>query len=693
MPDHTDDNRLLAITTVLPPNTLLMNRFSANERISRLFSFELDLMAPLDKAGQVQASALVGTPAAVRLESGEGDQRFFHGIFSRFNEGQEDDNFRYYRAELSPWLWLLTLATDCRVFENKSAPEIITDIFREQNQSDFLDFTTRAYTRYDCCIQYRETLFNFVSRLMEHEGIFYFFQHEQDKHVLCFADRLASSYDSGPSPTLEFLPGTVGSGQAVITSWNRTDLLTPGRYVTKDFHYGIPNNPLEFPEQTVSPLGGNSRFEVYDFPGEFAPPFNEKARFGEVSPEGERLARIRMEEEESPQVTFSGESLFHLFKTGFKFDLTGHPNLDGTFVPLSIQHSVEQSGSHFFEGAVLHPYVSTVTCGKFGQPFRPPRISLRPVMQGPQTAIVVGPQGSEIHTDEFGRIKVQFHWDRRKDGLGCWVRVAQTWAGAHWGAQFIPRIGHEVVVDFIEGDPDQPIVIGSVYNAVNQFPYDLPAHQTQSGIKTRSSTKGEPANFNEIRFEDQKGQELLVIHAELTKSESVEANSFESVGADRKLIVGGNQVEEVYKIKANQVDESRVESVIENFFLTVGGDKMEKTAGDHVSEVTGQIHITGTTGIVIESPMQISLKVGGNFVDISPAGVTINGTMVLINSGGAPGTGKPYKSPSEYGPDLAPFDSKVPDANDPDPAAPPFKPAPNPNPLPPPPPPPPGSGD
>jgi type VI secretion system secreted protein VgrG len=693
MAEHTDDNRLLAITTVLGPNVLLVNRFSANERISRLFSFELDLMAPIDKAGQVKASALVGTKAVVRLETPDGENRFFHGIFSRFHEGQEDDRFRYYRAELSPWLWLLTLVTDCRVFENKNAPEIITDIFREQGQSDFLDFTTRAYTRYDCCIQYRETLFNFVSRLMEHEGIFYFFEHEEDKHILCFADRLAGSYDSGLAPKMEFLPGSVGSGVQVITSWNRSDLLTPGRYVTKDFHYGTPNNPLEFPEQTVAPLGGNSRFEVYDFPGEFAPPFNEKPRFGEAPAEGARLARIRMEEEESPQVVFSGESLFHLFKTGFKFVLAGHPNLNGTFVPLSIQHSVEQSGSHFHDEAVVQAYVCTLTCAKFGQPFRPPRLALRPVMQGPQTAIVIGPAGSEIHTDEFGRIKVRFHWDRRREGLGCFVRVAQTWAGTRFGAQFIPRIGHEVVVDFIEGDPDQPIVIGSVYNAVNRFPYDLPAHQTQSGIKTRSSTQGEAANFNEIRFEDQKGRELLVIHAELTKSESVEANSFESVGADRVLVVGGNQIEEVYKIKANSVDQSRVENVTENFFLTVGGDKMEKTTGDHVAEVTGQIHITGTGGIVIESPQQISLKVGGNFVDISPAGVTIKGTVVLINSGGAAGVGKPYKSPSMYGPDLAPFDSGVPEGTDPDPAAPPFAPAPNPNPLPPPPPPPLGSGD
>ncbi|HTM50598.1 MAG TPA: type VI secretion system tip protein TssI/VgrG [Bryobacteraceae bacterium] len=685
---HTDDNRLLSIKTVLPANTLLVNRFSANERLSRLFSFDIELMAPLEKAADVKPAELIGSAAAVRLETPDGDGRFFHGVFSRFQEGSEDTQFRFYRAELSPKLWLLTLTTDCRVFENKNALDIVTDILREQGQLDFLDFTTRSYARWDCCMQYRETMFNFISRLLEHEGIFYFFQHQADKHILCFADQLAGSYDSGNSPVIQFLPGTSPStGQQVMTSWNRSTLLTPGKFTTRDFHYGTPKNTLEFSEQTVKPLGGNSKFEVYEFPGEHAVPFNEKARFGEATPEGERVARNRMEEEETPQITFAGESRFPLYKAGFKFLLLNHPTLDGTFVPISIQHSVEQSGSHFHEEAVLHAYVCAITCAKFGNPYRPPRLALRPVMQGPQTATVVGPAGKEIHTDEFGRIKVQFPWDRRKQGLGCFVRVAQTWAGPRWGAQFIPRIGHEVLVDFIEGDPDQPIVIGSVYNGVNQFPYDLPAHQTQSGIKSRSTPDGTPAQFNEIRFEDQKGQELLVIHAQQTKSESVEGNSFESVGGDRESEVGCNRIDVVDKLKISYVKESRLDAVEEHFFMKVVGDRMEKTTGDHVYEVTGQLHITGTLGIVIESPLQISLKVGANFVDISPAGVTIVGTAVLINSGGKAGEGKPFKPPSAYGGDLAIFETE-PEPADPDPAAPPFEPAPNPNPLPPPPPPP-----
>jgi type VI secretion system secreted protein VgrG len=689
---RSDANRLAALNAVLGQDVLLVNRFTATERISRLFSIELDLMAEINKAGAVKASALIGTPASIRLMTPTGEQRFFHGLFSRFQEGDEDRDFRFYRAELSPWLWLLTLSTDCRVFQDKTVPEMITDVFREHLQLDFLDMTERSYAKWDCCIQYRETCFNFVSRLMEHEGIFYFFRHEANKHVLVFADRLAGAYDQGSAPVIQFEQGTgTREGHRVMTSWSRSTLLTPGRLVTRDFHYGMPNKKLEFSEKTILPLDKNEALEVYDFPGEFTPPFNEKPRFGEVEQEGSRLTKIRMEEEEAAQAVFTGTSVFHLYEVGFKFLLIGHPTLSGTLVPLSLQHIVEQSASHFHGEAVVNPYQCTLTCAKFGAPFRPLRTTLRPVMQGPQTAIVTGPEGSEIHTDEFGRIKIHFHWDRKRDSLGFWVRVAQNWAGTRWGFQFIPRVGHEVLVDFIEGDPDQPIVIGSVYNAANQYPYELTKNQTQSGIKTRSTPKGEAGNFNEIRFEDRKGAELLVLHAERIKSESVEADSYESVGGNRTLDVEGNQVEEVAKIKANAVVEHRVEVVNQNFFLKIDGDRNESTAGNHVSEVTGQLHLIGTTGIVIESPLQISLVVGGNFVDINPAGVTIQGTLVNINSGGAPGVGVPRKTPSMYGdPELAKFDTEVKADDDPDPDAPSPRPnvAPNPNPLPPPPPPP-----
>jgi type VI secretion system secreted protein VgrG len=646
---HSDVNRLLAIHTVLDPDTLLVNRMTATERISRLFSFELELIAPLDKAASVRPSALIGTPACVHLQIPGRPKRFFHGLFSRVEEGSNDLDFRYYRAELSPWLWLLTLTSDCRIFQDKTVPEMITDIFREHGQFDFLDFTSREYARWDCCIQYRETAFNFVSRLMEHEGIFYFFQHQEDKHILTFADRLAGSYDSGPAAEIRFdvVPGH-SAGEQIMTSWTERQLLTPGRFVSRDFHYGLPDNPLEFPEQTIARIGDNNRFEVYDFPGEFAPPFNEKKRFKEVAQEGERLARIRMEEEESAQLVSNGTSLSPFHRTGFKFTLAGHPTLNAAYVPLAMQHSVEQAGSHFHAEAVPNPYICTLTCAKLGQPFRPPRVTLRPVMQGPQTAIVVGPQGSEIHTDELGRIKVQFHWDRRRDSLGFWIRVAQIWAGPGWGAQFIPRVGHEVVVDFIEGDPDQPIVIGSVYNGNNQFPYQNPNGQsgianTQSGIKSRSTPGGGPANFNEIRFEDKKGHEQLIIHAENAMSESVEGSQNITVGGNRSITTGG-------AAKDGSRHGDTKELVYKNRNLHVKGDeriliegkRSEVVQGNEIHSTAGAYYLmTGTPAsiyapeVFIQGGTKLTLMVGGSFITLDPAGVTIVGPLVKLNPAGA----------------------------------------------------------
>ena len=655
--NHLDTNRVLAIKTVLPSDTLLMNRLTATERISRLFSFEVDLIAPLELAEDVKASALIGTAASIRFGTPGGPDRFFHGIFSRFEEASQDGEFRFYRAELSPWLWLLTLTSDCRVFQGKTVPEMITDVFREHSQLDFLDVTTREYAKWDCCIQYRETAFNFVSRLMEHEGIFYFFQHEKDKHILTFGDRLGVIYDTGEAPEIRYdLSTGHAAGEHIITNWNRRDLLTPGSYVTRDFHYGLPKKPLEFTEKTITPIGNNEKFEVFDFPGQYAPPFNEKDRFSLVMQEGERLTRIRMEEEESSQVMYSGSSIFPSYRVGFKFTLAGHPTLNGDYVPLTIKHSVEQAGSHFHGDAVSNVYACTLTCTKFGAPFRPPRVTLRPMMQGPQTAIVTGPQGNEIYMDDLGRIKVLFPWDRRRDTLGFWVRVAQTWAGVGWGAQFIPRVGHEVVVDFIEGDPDQPIVIGSVYNAINTPPY--PTQPTQSGIKTRSTPGGGAANFNEIRFEDKKGHEQLIIHAENAMNESVEGSQSVSVGANQTVSVGGNQSITLggdRSIKTGGVDKHGVKhgDVKELVFLNdnlqvnvdqriqVNGKKSEMVVGDDSHITNGAYHLDASsmyiaaTDLFIQGFNKITLMAGPSFIVLEAAGITVVGPMIKLNPAGA----------------------------------------------------------
>ena len=703
----SEETRLLGLTTPPGQDVLLVNRVSVKETLSRLFSMDLDLMAEQANAAAVVSNDLLMKPMGIRILRDSGEPKCFHGIVSRFSEIGANDDYVYYRAEVVPWFWLLTLSAGCRIFQNKTVPDIIEQVFGELGFTDFRSSLSRTYTKWDYCVQYRETTFNFLCRLMEQEGIFYYFEHHRDKHVLVFCDNLPGqrSRQQGRLPQLRFAPD-VGPGDedSWLTSWTRSKLLVPKKYTVRDFHFAMPNKTLEFGESSViqdSPTFG----EVYDYPGEYTQLFTEQNRFLEVEQEGENVARRRAEEEETPHEVFTGASYFPELQVGSAFQLTGHQTLSGTYVPTSIQHTITQNPSHFNGAAIEFPYSNLLTCVSADLSFRPMRVSLRPVVQGPQTAIVVDSQGrdgsqpdsQEIHVDSFGRIRVRFHWDR-ENKFSCFLRVAQIWAGRNWGAQFIPRVGQEVLVDFLEGDPDQPIVIGSLYNAVNMPPYNLPDHKTQSGIKTRSSQQGSPANFNEIRFEDLKGKEEVVIHAERNFINTVEATTMESVGGDRLLNVGHNQVEEVVGIKAGMVLASRAAQVNGNECTLVAGDRNEAALGNFAIYSNQNLELSGETQTLILSSSRISLVVGDSFIDIQPDAISISSAQVNINSGGSRAETVGLKRPQDYGGDFAEFDTwdqvlppelqnpQQPTPDDTPPDQP--EPAPSPNPLPPPPPPP-----
>jgi type VI secretion system secreted protein VgrG len=331
------------------------------------------------------------------------------------------------------------------------------------------------------------------------------------------------------------------------------------------------------------------------------------------------------------------------FCSGFRFKLMDHfkGDYNAEWLLTSIDHSGVQNPD-YVSGTVEEPYSNSFTCIPYRIPFRPERVAPKPVVRGPHTAVVVGPQGEEIWPDKFGRVKVKFFWDRdgkKDENSSCWVRVAQPWAGKNWGFVAIPRIGHEVVVDFLEGDPDRPIIVGSVYNAENMPPYTLPDNKTQTGIKSRSSAGGGSANYNEIHFEDKDGKELFRIHAEREKQEHVEENSFEYVEGNRDLVVDGDQAETVGGDKHTTVKGERREKIDGDLSLTVGGARNEKIGSVFAVESGQEIHLKAGMKVIIEAGMQISLKGPGGFVDIGPSGVTIQGTMVLINSGGAAGSG------------------------------------------------------
>jgi type VI secretion system secreted protein VgrG len=341
----------------------------------------------------------------------------------------------------------------------------------------------------------------------------------------------------------------------------------------------------------------------------------------------------------------SGSSLCRGLTPGFRFNLKDHYRRDFNkpYVVASVYHASDQ-GTNYRSSDVdagqTFDYVNHFQCIPFPTPFRPPRVTPTPLVQGTQTAIVVGPPGEEIYTDKYGRVKVQFHWDREgkyDDKSSCWIRISEGWAGKNWGAIFLPRIGQEVVVDFLEGDPDQPLIIGRVYNGASMPPYELPAEKTKSTIKTYSSKGG--GGFNELRFEDKKGSEQVFIHAERNKDIRIKNDRLEWVGRDSHLIIKGDQLEKVEGDKHLQVRGDHNEKVDGTISIKAGMDMQEKVGIKHALDAGIEIHLKAGVNVVIESGATLTLKVGGSFINLNPAGVFISGPMVLINSGGAAGSG------------------------------------------------------
>jgi type VI secretion system secreted protein VgrG len=664
---YAQEKRLIQIDTSLGPDVLLLKSFGGHEAISRLFAFSLDL---LSEDASISFDQIVGQRVSISITQVSGEKRYINGFVSRFSQSGADARFTHYHAEVVPWLWFLTRTAACRIFQNMTVPDIITKVFKDLGFSDFKNSVQGTYEQWEYCVQYRETAFNFVSRLMEQEGIYYFFEHEKDKHTLVLADRpnTHKPCPGQPKGRVDFTAGGLVMDEDVVHDWQIEQELRTGKYSLKDYNFETPSTDLGVKEPSIINVDGNSKYEIYDYPGEYA-----------MKAEGETIAKTRMQEEETTQLLATGSSNCRGFVSGFRFDLEGHSRRDmnKSYVLTEVHHSASEGESYYDESASdEEQYSNSFTCIPHSVPFRPVRITPKPFVQGPQTAVVVGKSGEEIWVDKYGRVKVQFHWDRegkKDENSSCWVRVSQPWAGKNWGAMWIPRIGQEVIIDFLEGDPDQPIITGRVYNAEQMPPYGLPDNQTRSTFMSRSSKGGGSANYNEIRFEDKKGSEQIFLNAEKDMDHRVENDSREFIGNDRHLIVKANQLEKVGGDRHEQVTGGHTEKVGGDLSLTVSGDSKEKIdgsmsiqIGQALDEKTGQkfaheagqeIHLKAGMKVIIEAGMQISLVGPGGFVDIGPAGVTIQGTMVLINSGGAAGSGS-GASPKD------PKDPKDPDEAD-----------------------------
>jgi type VI secretion system secreted protein VgrG len=667
-PNYETSGRFLYLNTPLGQNKLLLAGFSGTETISELFEFELELLA--DNSSNIPFDQLLGQRVSFGvnvLSNDSGASRDFDGICMRFTQGSRDQTLTRYSMTVVPKFWLLTQVFQSRIFQQTSVPDILRKVLTGIDVEYLIQGT---FEPRDYCVQYQESDFHFASRLMEEEGIFYFFKFTQGNHKLVLANLPASHPDINDESTLIYEELSGGArAEERVASWQKVQDLRSGKYTLWDHNFELPHKHLEAQSVVVDsvPVGtvthklkvaGNDQLEIYEHPGLYSQRFDGVDKSGspqssevqKIFDDNKRTVGIRMQQTENPMLLIHGSGNCRQMAAGHRFTLTRHFNADGMYALVSVTHSAEEGDYRTNPNSVDTHYGNHFTCIPFALAYRPGRKTARPFIRGCQTAVVVGPAGEEIFTDKYGRVKVQFHWDRQGQYNGdssCWVRVGTTWAGRNWGAISIPRIGHEVIVDFLEGDPDQPIVTGSVYNADMMPSYTLPDNKTRSGIKSRSSIGG--GGFNEIRFEDKKDSEQIFVHGQKDADIRILKDRREWIGNDRHLIVKRDKYEQVDSdshvvIKRDhlekigrdhcvQVDGKESVSITGTYSLKVSGSVTQEYSGSHSEKTTGDFYVHARN-IVLDAEIGLTISVGGNFVSINASGVGINGTMVLINSGG-----------------------------------------------------------
>jgi len=683
MPTFTQDGRFMAITTPLGKDVLLLDSFSGVESISRLFHFKLGMYA--DSETTVAFDQLLGQKVTVTLQGKS--PRYINGIISRFSQGQRvkgvDQNSMLvrYDAEIVPQLWLLTKNVQSRIFQRKSVPDILQEVLQGLDVSPDIQGT---FEPRDYCVQYRESDFDFASRLMEEEGIYYFFKHTDSGHQMVLANTPQSHPQvSWPAPIKYEEAHGAGREDERISEWIKSQEIRTAKQTLRDHCFELPDDNLEAAKEIVNSvtagtvshkfkLGANSSLENYDFPGRYAQRFDgvdaggsdEASNLQKIYQDNARTAGIRIQEEAAAGLHVQAHSDCRFLSAGYKFTLDGHFNANGAYVLTDVEHTASIEGTYAQGNQPGTVYSNVLHCIPIALPYRPQRRTPKARVEGTQTAVVVGPSGEEIFTDKYGRVKVQFFWDRQGQNdanSSCWVRVGTLWGGKQWGGVHIPCIGQEVIVAFEEGDPDQPVIVGGVYNADQMPPYALPANKTQCGLKSRSSLKGGTDDFNEMRLEDKKDSEEIYFHAQKDFNRVVENNDSLKVGSNKAP--DGSQTTEIWKDRTETVKTGNEKLTVEqgNREVTV------KTGNDTHTVETGNREVTVKTGndthnvktgnreakidmgneslkismgnqttkldlgaSSTEAMQSITLKVGGNSITIDQTGVTIKGIIVTI---------------------------------------------------------------
>jgi type VI secretion system secreted protein VgrG len=606
------DERIAKLTTPLGADALAISRFSISEGLSELFECSIDALSATE---DVDFNSVIGQACTISFVNFGGTKRYYSGLLTSAEwHGKHDDVYAYH-ITLRPWLWCLQHVSDCRIFHEKNVTDIIRDVFNSRGFQDVRVGTTQSYPEMEYTVQYNESDLYFVQRLMEKFGIYYFFEHQDGKHTLVLADSKASHKPCENLAKVRYQPQTGPSrhDRQYIETWVSGRRFNSGKVAFNDYNFKTPTaNMLA---KKAMPEGyARDQLEIYGYPGGY-PKLSE----------GEDIARARIEGLQSQDRHRSGMGDAASLVPGGLVTLEAHPrgSENNEYLVVRCRHHYESQSyrSTRADGGKLYSgtYEFVPSDRKFHAPVKTPLA----IVHGPQTAVVTGDAGEEIDVDKYGRILVRFHWDRDK-GKSCRVRVAQVWAGKSWGGQVVPRIGQEVVVEFLEGDPDRPLVIGAVYNEDNMPPYALPDNKTMAGIKSNSTKGGN--GYNEFVFEDKKDSEKIRMHGE--RDHEVVIRNMETVQIGEAFSPPVGSPSRSHEILNG--DES-LDIANGNQKLNVARNRTASVGGDDTLKITQSLDVKANLMIEITAGLSIELKAPGGSIRIDPTGVTIKGVLVQIN--------------------------------------------------------------
>ncbi|WP_175811360.1 type VI secretion system tip protein TssI/VgrG [Burkholderia contaminans] len=556
---------------------LKFHTLDGSDELGRLFEFRIEALAD---SHSLSLKDMLGKPVTVRIEQQDLSTRYLNGIVARASlSGRRAERYYGYELIVRPWLWLATRRSDCRIFQNKTVPEIVQEVLSTYG-FPIENHLAESYVPRDYCVQYNETDAAFVSRLMEFEGIYFWFRHAEDTHTLMLGDAMSSHTVLPGYETIPYIARdrTAIADEEHIDGWLPAQAVSVGKHQTTDYDYTKPRADLS--SQKVDPRGhDHDSFASFEWPGGYR----------DDAP-GAHYSRVRLEEQQAEHERANADTDVRGVAPGYLFTLEHCPRADQNreYLIVRCQYRFQENAYASDQGAEAVVHQTMMLVQPSSLPYRSPRDTPRPRTNGPQTATVVGPPGEEIWTDQYGRVKLQFRWDRygqSNQDSSCWVRVSSPWAGGGFGGVQIPRVGDEVVVDFLNGDPDEPIVTGRVYNGEKMPPWGLPGSATQSGLLSRSSPGGTTDHANAFRFEDKKGAEQLWMHAERNFDAETEADHSLSVGNNHTHTVGNDETMQVKNNRQRSVGQNETVNIGQNRVAQIGVDETHGVGGNRTRTV------------------------------------------------------------------------------------------------------------